>query len=287
MRILFLSTITLISTFFLCNFTACSLNTSCPPEETLSLELPVWPPQDSLSETYPSLSRWLINVTSAEEQYSFYTSETKITVPAKKNRPLCISAYPITLLKDNQECSYFLPAGYLYPATENHKITWEQGFLADTMQKLFHEGKEQGLPPVDIEYLTATFNWKKAQETIEKKMYSETKLFYNPWLLSQSSILDEISSHNFKSSLLNMTGAAAIEAEFILNASGISQSDFVFFSSFIPENKSFLQKKQFTLLKNSPMLISDAKEYGLFITYKSSKNISLEFIYLPIYIGDI
>ncbi len=287
MRFLFLSSFILISSLIVLPFTACSSNTACPPEGTLSLELPAWPPEDSRSAAYPPLSRWLIQVTSAEAQYDFYTTAPTVAVPVKTNRPLCVSAYPITLLEDQNECSYFLPAGYLYPTAENQKITWEQGFLADTMQKLFNEGKEQCLPPVDIEYLISTFNWKKAQKSIEEKLISDTKLFYNPWLLSQSSILDEISSHNFKSSLLNLTGTAALEAEYIQTITGLSKENSAFFSSFVPENKSFLQKKQFTVLKNSPILISDAKKVGLFITYKSSKNISLEYIYLPIYIGDI
>ena len=79
--------------------------------------------------------------------------------------------------------------------------------------------------------------------------------------------------------MLSLSGANPMDAATL--PSGL------FFSTFIPENQFFAQKNQFTVLKNTPLLIGDGQKYGIFITYKTSKNISLEFIFLPIYIEDI
>lgn len=265
----------------LISFTACKLNTEEAPEESLSITLPEWPPQTSRERDWPPLSRWYIKVTTAEGQYLFSTCEKKVNIHIEKNRPFCITSYPITLLKNNSECSFFKPAGCIYPSKT---ASWEQGFLANTMELLFQEGLDENLPPVDIEYLISTFNWKKAQESIEKKIQSDSRYFYNPWLISQGPLLEGIASHNFKATLLNIKSAAPLDKAFF-EVNNLSQEKY--FSSFIPENYHSNQKKQFTLIKNTPILISDGQNYGLFITYKSSKNISLEHINLPIFIGDI
>ena len=262
----------------------CSFNPDSAAEENICLNLPAWPPEDSLSSSYPPLSRWAVTITSGEKQSSFYTREKTITVKTKKNRPFCLLAQPVTKLYDDNECSYFMPAGFIYPAGNFQalsatSICWEEGFLAQVMQTVFNEGLAESLSPVEIEYIVSTFNWKKAQETINKKISADSKLFYNPWLLSKSRILEGITSQAFKASYLNVSGTIAIEASIL--------PDKVFLSSYIPENQVLSEKKQFTALKNTPLLISDAQKYGIFITYKSSKNISLEFIYLPIYIEDI
>lgn len=261
---------------------ACKLNADAPAEESLELSLPQWPPQDSFTEAYPPLSRWQIQFTGAEEQNSFFTTDSTVRVQVKKNRPFCIIAQPVTFTSDSNECTYFKPAGYLYTEA-SHKITWEQGYLAGIMKKLFREGLAEYNSPVDVEYYAGTFNWKKAQETIDKKINSSS-LFYNPWLLSDTVVLEGISSRSFKASLLNSTGCTALPASTLTSN---LPSDYIFLSSFIPENFSLSEKKQFTVMKNSPIIIGDGSNSGYFVTYKSSKNISLEFIYLPIYIEDI
>ncbi len=262
---------------------SCSLSSAAAAEESICISLPVWPPQDSLKEDYPQLSRWHIVVSSAKEEVSFYTCESTVVIQTKKNRPFCLLAQPVTLLFDNNECAYFKPAGFLYPAenklTSAACATWEQGFLANIMKTLFSEGRAEALSPVEIEYLVSIFNWKKAEESIEKKISQSDKLFYNPWLLNPGPLLEGISSQSFKSTLLNATSCTGLEAA---NLPEIS-----YLSSFIPENNFFATKNQFTIQKNSPLLLGDGKKMGIFITFKSSKNISLEFIYLPIYIEDI
>ena len=263
---------------------ACSFEENVP-EEDVEITLPDWPPKDSFSQKYPPLSRWLIKVTGAESEYFFYTIDSTVTVRTKKNRPFSLTAQPLTLLAAGTESSYFLPAGYIYPTPKDNSAAWSQGFLATLMQKLINQGISECLPPVEIEYIISTFNWQKAQDTIDKKIDTEAKLFYNPWLLSQSSILQGISSQTFKSTMLNATGCAAfIPSQQPDIPESMANS---LLSSFIPENKQLIQKKQFTLLKNSPILIGDGRESGLFINYKSSKNILLEFIFLPIYIEEI
>ena len=251
----------------------------------MCISLPVWPPEDSFSSSYPPLSRWHIEIIGGEIRESFYTNKEKITVKVKKNRPFCLLAEPITLLQDGNECSYFKPAGFIYPAayrqteSASNRATWEQGFPAHLIKTLFNEGLAENLSPVEIEYLVSTFNWKKAIETIDKKLNSENQLSYNPWLLSTAPLLEGIISQSFRTSLLNISACAAVK-----------QSDLpegIFLSSFIPENLSLSQKNQFTVPKNTPFLIGDGQKYGILITYKTAKNISLAFIYLPIYIEDI
>lgn len=258
--------------FCLCG---CKLFTDSPAEESLTITLPVWPPEDSLSSSYPPLSRWHIIIATGEEEQSFYTTGSQVSFSSRKNRPFCLLAWPLTLLDNGKECSYFMPAGYLY-TQDSREADWKQGFLAYIMKRLFSEGLSQTLSPVEVEYLISTFNWKKAQDAIDNKISQSDKLFYNPWLLSKAKLLEGISSQVFKASLLNLSGSIALEAP----APNL-------LSSFIPENSFLACKKQFTILKNTPLLIGDGHKYGIFITYKSAKNMSLEFIYLPIYIEDI
>ena len=263
---------------------SCHLNPDEAIEESFEITLPHWPPEDSFSQNYPKLSRWHIQITDAESQTDFYTTEKSISVSAKKNRPFCITAQPLTLLYNGTECAYFKPAGYLYPFTES-PINWEQGYLASIMENIFLQGKEECLPPVDIEYLICTFNWKKAQAKIDEKISTSDAYSYNPWLVSQKQIAEGITSHGFKASYFNIKNCAAVTIPQLKELAGTP--DLLLLSSFIPENNFLLQKNQFTVVKNSPIIIGDGNKYGLFITYKSTKNISLEYIYLPIYIEDI
>ncbi len=281
MKYLFFS----LSIIFCLMFAACKNMQNPLEEDSVCITLPSWPPKQDVADNYPSFSRWQVSIFSAEQQQSFYTYKDSITVNIKKNRPFCITAQPITLLQDGHECAYFMPAGYMYPFSSENEATWEQGYLAFTMSMIFKEAIDDCLSPVDIEYFISTFNWKKAQSSIETKIYSDSELFYNPWLIPYSKLIESISSGNFKASVLNPTGSAPLELEFLNNYIG-KQSDLLL-SSFIPENHTLNQKKQFTVMKNSPILIAVPNSFGLFINYKSSKNISLEFIYLPIYIEDI
>ena len=270
---------------------SCSQTMTQPAEETLEISLPVWPPDGSYTDHYPPLSRWYIQITGAGFQESFYSAQSQISVQIKKNRPLCITAKPITLLYDGSESDYFKPAGYMYPFSEDSSsnttptLNWEQGYLANLMQKLFKRCNTEGLSQIDTEYLISTFNWTKAQTSIEQKIHTDSEIFYNPWLIPEAPVLEAVSSHSFKSSLLTPAGILSITTNQLKNS--FITSDSPLLSSFIPENFCIEQKNQFTVMKNSPIIIGDGNKYALYITCKSAKNISLELIYLPIYIEDI
>ena len=166
------------------------------------------------------------------------------------------------------------------------------------MARFFCDAKENCMQSGDTAWVVSTFNWKKAQETIDKKI-AESKespanpdegvtKFYNPWLIPSPPVLENISVSQFKSSLLNLTGCHAITIETLqkLTASNLAPPP-PLLSSFIPENSCLMEKNQFTVRKDSNFLVSSAKKHGILITFHSTKNISLEFIFLPIYIEDI
>ena len=278
----------------------CSLYTPISDEEEIIVSLPVWPPDDPFSKNYPQLSRWKISVVGADFQESFYTSQTSTKIRTKKNRPFCLLAQPLTLLENKKECAYFKPAGFLYPwnSTATNEATWERGFLADIMARFFCDAKENCMESGDTAWLASTFNWKKAQETIDKKI-AESKensdnpeeavsIFYNPWLIPGSPILENISVSQFKASLLNLPGCHTITIENLHKLQDLGRAhETPLLSSFIPENSCLMQKNQFTVRKDSQLLVSSAKKHGILITFHSSKNISLAFIFLPIYIEDI
>ena len=283
----------------------CSIVSEIKDDEEVEISLPVWPPEDSFSAEYPALSRWVIIISGADFQDSFSTQNTTVKVHVKKNSPFSVLAHPITLLENGKECNFFKPAGFLYPwSLENSNCaTWEQGFLADIMHCLFLNGKDNYIPSGDIAWLTSTFNWKKAQETIEKKIAESQiitdseesdasdrsgeaeKKFYNPWLIPIAPILENISVSQFKSSLLNLTGCYAVSTSIspLFSADSRPQT----FSSFIPENRTLPYTNQFTVRKGNPLLVSSAKNYGIIITYESTKKISLEVVILPIFIKEI
>ncbi len=275
MRNIILFPLYLILAALLCT---CSHGLNSAAAESITLSLPQWPPQSALQAEYPQLARWHICITGAEEQKEFFTQDNSVTVSVKKNRPFCLLAQPVTLLADGKECAYFKPAGFMYPVSRE-KVTWEQGYLAQIMKALFCEALSEKLSPVEIEYLVSTFNWKKAQETIDKKLVAETQTFYNPWLVPQAPVIESIANQTFRATLLNAAGCTAVSISELPQLS--------YFSSFIPENQVIAHKNQLTVIKNTAILTGDAKKYGVLITYKTSKNISLEFIYLPIYIEDI
>ena len=278
-------------TFMAVGITACDIAPELSREETIRIELPEWPPQDSFSQSYPELSRWKIVITKAATQTCFYSDKSFVEVSVEKNEPFSLLAYPITCLENNTECSYFKPAGFLYPwiLPDSPNATWEQGFLADCMAKFFRDAQESCNSPQESAWKIRTFNWKKAQEVIDAKI-SETsadKPFYNPWFINYSALLENLAASEFKQSLLNTTGCYSISTDYIKAATETSSQKSPILSSFIPENDFISSTNQITVKKNTPYLISTVKKYGIIVTFKSSKNISLAFIYLPIYIEDI
>ena len=258
-------------------------------EESVKVTFPDWPPLDDCSEAYPPLSRWKVTVCTLEFQDSFYTDGNFTEISIKKNRPFCMTVQPLTLLQDNKESDFFKPAGFIYPWNmENEcRATWEQGFSAHLMKKLFSDGKQSHIPGNETEYLISTFNWKKVCETIEKKINEskddaakKDKPFYNPWLLDSQKILEGICTQDFKAAVLNLQSCYSVSHK---------KSAPAVFSSFIPENTEILQNNRLTVKKGENQLfcLQELNTLGLLVNYQSAKNISLEFIFLPIYIEDI
>ncbi len=285
----------------LCCLSGCSFSPKIEEEEEITINLPAWPPNDSFSEKYPELSRWEISISGINFQDSFYTKDKITRIRVKKNSPFSLTAQPLTLLENGKECAYFKPAGFIYPwsSEKANDAKWEEGFLANIMSLFFRDAKESCMKGKDTAWIASTFNWKKAQETIDKKINESKEIaedpenkFYNPWLIPASPILENISVSQFKASLLNMTACYAvstqtIESKILTEEASVDLQEQPLLSSFIPENSCLAQKKQFTVKKGEQILISSGKKYGILITFQSSKKLSLAFIFLPIYIEDI
>lgn len=277
-------------------FTGCTHSFTNITEETIVFELPAWPPEDNCSTKYPELSQWIITTcNSTKTEKILLPAGTKsFTSTVNRNLPYCILALPLTktAAQPDSELSYFYPAGFIYPFFLNPKsssqlITWSQGYLANAMLTIIKSKDETGVSTEHMDKYISTFNWKKAQETIDKKIEksisedSET-LFYNPWLIDTTQLLSNICYGNFKSSNLNITGCFGLKLK-LLN---INQQEEIL-SAFIPENINLHSALQISIKKGIPTLLSDAKTFGIIITAQSEKKMSKEIINLPIYLTEI
>lgn len=276
-------------------------------EKEITVKLPDWPPDDSFTSNYPQLSRWKITLANADNTTSFFTTSKTLSLTVDKNQPFCILAQPLTFLDQNlypekSESDYFKPAGFLYPYMEkventqnqtSNQITWEQGFLAYQMIKIISGKIETGVSESHTNSFLSSFNWKKAQETIENKISAsqlqeqtevskETTAVFNPWLIDSYKLLDNLCYGNFKSSFLNITGTYTYELNKLFPNGELSV-----LSSFIPENKTLAQNPHILLQKNSDNFLSNAKNKAVIINCYSAKKVSLVFIFMPIFIEDI
>jgi hypothetical protein len=235
-------------------------------DETIEFELPLWP------EYLPELQGWEVDDAS-------YSPQTKtISLRVDKNRPCCIIATPVT---QNQ---FFKPAGTIYPYSTS--ITWSGGYAAMLYKTISTAANQSGYTADYIEDYLSSFNWGKLLETLEQKQADAAAAtedsaspFYNPWLLNTQEVLEGIAYKNFSATKLKLTQTVIVPL------------DFQVFSSYIPENEFMNQKKQpyVTVKLNAPQLFAlrlgsgttDAT-YALLISASSAKNISLEFISMPI-----
>ena len=257
----------------------CTLFDSNADEESVSISLPDWPPQSQSEENagmnFPSLSRWKITLAKNNGTEIFYLEQnTALTVTVQKNCPFSIQAQPITLLQKGSECIYFHPAGYIYPSSSQNKANWEQGFAAFLMEGLYKNCRLNGLKPGQAARYVSTFNWEKLISTSQEKS--------NPWLCDSGLIIKNLSEGTFRASLLTPTSCYQLSTQKIYEKTGLSV-----LSPYIPENKKIVETGQITIKKDFPMLLSDIKEFGIFITYLSAKNIHMEYIYIPIYKEEI
>ena len=274
-------------------FNGCkALLNSGSSEEFITINLPQWPPSDSPDLQWPELSKWKITIVCSESEKNYFTNSQSIIVKTERNKPFCLLAQPIT-----GEYAFFKPAGFIYPWSYKNLnyASWEEGFLSDIMAKLFRDGIAACISSAETEYLVSTFNWKKAQETIEKKIStSKTEgaetTFYNPWLIDYRNLLENLSAGNFKQPLLNTSGCTTIPISKIQEKITPGNNQQVFpqiFSSFVPENFTTNEKQTLSIRKKTPELFYIGNKRGILVEFKSLKNISLEFINLPIYIEDI
>lgn len=269
--------------------TGCNFSKDYFTQEEITVKLPQWPPQDDFTDLYPALSRWKIYSASSNGIETFYSNKTELSFTVEKNQPFCILAKPITFLEGEyynpqSESDYFMPAGFLYPYSDKNEITWEQGFISNMMIKIIASKSETGVSSEHTNSFLSSFNWKKAQQTIEKKLLESQQKenpspIYNPWLLDSYNFLDNLCYGNFKSTSFNITDTYTYELKILFPQNQISV-----LSSFIPENQSLMNNPQLFLKKNATRFLSDGKTKGAVIECYSAKKVSLVYVYMPIYI---
>ena len=258
-------------------FASCTLFDANADEESISISLPDWPPHSQLEvpADYPSLSRWKITLAKSDGTSVFYTTQNDtIEITIQKNCPFSIQAQPITLLQNGSECIYFHPAGFIYPSSSQNKASWEQGFTAFLMEGLYKNCSQNGFSQGQAARYVSTFNWQKMISVSQEKS--------NPWLCDSGLIIKNLSEETFRASLLTPSSCYQLSLQKIYEKTGL-----VVLSPYIPENQKITQNGQITIKKDFPMLLSDVKEFGIFITYLSAKNIHIEYIYIPIYKEEI
>lgn len=278
------------SIIFLCLFIieGCHHFVEISDEESIQIELPIWPPENSCNSNYPDLYCWKIIIDKPEKSQTFYTSTQAIFISCHKNEPVCITCYPLTKTINNEPTNYFYPAGFIYPYSSFDKntghATWEQGYICEIMHRIINSKKETGVSIEHLREFLKSYNWKKMQEYIEKKIQESkedaTSVFFNPWLIDSQRLLDNLCYGNFKSAMLNITGIYTFTIEELFQHNKI-------ISPFIPENEYLYEKNSISLPKNRHYFISDGFKDGFVLTSKSAKNVSKEYIYMPIYIEDI
>ena len=333
---------------------ACSINNKLDSYEKISVNIPVWPPFDDAIQgqaesgpwqsNYPELAKWIIRIRGEEldkkmevfvdgldgsesntvglDESSSYIrgKQFSISLEVAKNKPLSITATPITLNKNNQPVEFFKCAGAIYPQNYevvknkgkfwqgnkgNVQVTWENGFSAQIMQTLYDSATQSGYDEQMIQDFIAHFNWKKLQqyiqtqidsfkENMQAEMNTQTNadtqatslpLFYNPWLLDMQTVLEKIAMRDFTATALNFKNTFQISLEEKLYRENSSNSVSVM-SSFVPENLFIQKYGTISLAKDKASLFSLDNLYGAIFTGTSAKNVSIEYVFLPIFIND-
>ena len=122
------------------------------------------------------------------------------------------------------------------------------------------------------------------KEKQEESSNSEDKSgFYNPWLLDSQELLEGIAFRNFSATKLKLSGTLKIPLDFEVFSSYVPENDF-FKQNFQKNNQAFVTV---AIKRPEIFLLDSMAKYGLLISASSAKNISLEFISLPIYIEEI
>ena len=254
-------------------------------EEKVEFILPDWNESE-----LPKLSRWKICVCSADYEKSYYLGAGKksVLLDVNRNEPVCITAEPLTFLKDGSEVNFFKPAGALYPYGAEGDfysgklkcpLTWEAGFTAFTMQKIIKSKKETGIGSAELKTFLMQFNWKKMQNKINQNIADS--MFYNPWQIDLFTLLDNLTFAIFEAKYLNTTYIFRVEKE----AAQIP-AEAECLSSFIPENQIIKNYGLLALKKKTPQSFLIDNTYAVTLSASSAKKVSADFTYMPILIDD-
>ena len=331
----------------------CSIDNKLDGYEKISVSLPAWPPFEEAIQsqaetwpcqsTYPELAKWIIRIRGEEldkkmevfvdglgssesntvglneNTCDISTTPFSISLKVAKNKPLSITATPITLNKNNQPVEFFKCAGAIYPQNYevvknkgkfwqgnkgNVQMSWENGFSAQLMQTLYDSAAQSSYDEQMIQDFIAGFNWKKLQQYIqaqidsfEENMQAEMNiqtnantqatslpLFYNPWLLDMQTVLEKIAMQGFTATALNLKNSFQISLKDKIDC---ERSELIaVMSSFVPENQIIQKYGTISLAKDKASLFSLDNLYGAIFTGTSAKNVSIEYVFLPIFIND-
>ena len=280
----------LITVFFYLTFVfSCNLETKLQ-EESITILLPAKDVTSKSSDSvrshqdmFPELSRWKIHIESEDISINKYVApETKeINLTVKKNKPLSITAQPITLNSQKKETLFFKPAGFIYPyecSASLQPLTWEGGFLAVIMEELFQNYKTTENSKKEINNFITNFNWRKAVSYINDNC-SNKENYYNPWLIEKDKIQEKIITRNFSSIYLRSTSTYQVDIKLPALPHIIS--------AYVPENKIIKETGKVLLKKENPLLFAVSKDKGVLFTLDYSKKLSQQVIFLPIYIEEL
>lgn len=281
-----LSKMVLFAGFFLF-FSSCSF---IIPEnndrENVEFLLPQWPPETYKGEQplYPQLSRWIIEVCSADGVEKFSTTESHLQFNLNKNRIFGIKASPVTLDSTGNEILFFKPAGSIYPYSYDagqQRLTWIEGYACSILQTLYESKKETGVTTEHMISFLEGFNWYKFTETLEKKA-NQSEQFYNPWLLDSFTLMDNLSYGNFKSSYLDPKYTLELQLAKLNLPVSVS-----LLSSYVPENRNITSNGTIVVKKECYSVYSCNTDYAAVILYSSSKKVSLQYVFMPIFKEEI
>ena len=291
-----------LAVIFFCTetlFSSCSFLSEEDCKEVLTLELPQWPPEDPFQSEYPALSRWLFTLespTSGSQKQYLLPEEKKLSITLEKNLPAAILLQPL-VITEGGESSFFKPAGMIYPSRKVY-ITWEGAYLASIMQRLIKSKKETGISEKHMQDFLSSFNWAKAEKSIDSKIQkaltaltdSSSKSFYNPWLISSQTLLEKLVYGEFSSSLLNNKNCRRLSEEQLQEALGSPLFDKIkekpLLSSFVLENLYIAKEKEFLISREFISLFYSSEDCAIIIEDGGAKNLSLVCSNLPIYLEE-
>ena len=258
-------------------------------EDDVRFILPKWPPEYGDQSLYPELTGWLITTKELGNQL-VNPDVQEIEFSVRKNSPFYLMAQTVTQSSQG-ESTFFHCAGGLYPYCYEKdgksvakqegfvNVTWEQGFCAYIMDSMFLSansfyGSGEYEKSAYENYL-ASFNWKKLVTTIQSKTSIATEeapeVFYNPWHTDLSAIKQGIAYKNFSANLLNQKNCFSL----VLENNKV-------LSSYIPENEIIHNSLQVSFKKDEENYFSVNNQYQMIIRGSSAKNLSTDYIFLPI-----